>query len=68
MLKWKSLYWMSGMQDGAFCADTPLALARTALPPLTKFYLKSLLGRCIEIGIPLNPQAQWCNYIINQIN
>lgn len=59
---------MGGMQHAVFFADTPLALARAALPPLTKFYLKSLLERYIGNEIPLNPQAQWCNYIINQIN
>lgn len=49
-------------------ADMFLALARAAWPPLTKFYLKSLLGRNVGNGISLSPQAQWSNYIINQIN
>jgi len=59
---------MGDMQIGVLFADTSLALAGAALPPLTKFYLNSLLGRSIGNGIPLDPQALWCNYIINQIN
>lgn len=46
---------MGDMQVGVSFADTPLAPAGAALPPLTKFYLKSLLGRNIGNGIPLNP-------------
>lgn len=48
--------------------QTRLAPPAAALPPLTKFYLKSLLGRNIGNGTPLKAQAQWCNYIINHIN
>lgn len=48
--------------------QTCLAPTGAVLPPLTKLYLKSFLGRNIGNETPLNPQAQWCNYIINQIN